>query len=184
MWFSKKLVFSGGTSNVITESGESARNANRDWLNEGLKAAGYEVFDPQIWGRSYDSNVDGPNERRAREKAYVMIYELGDATDGHITMDEIIKDANKGRRVIVWLSGTPNEKGQPVFRPAGYKPETIADPVTRKHADNAINRASARRRDLVGSIADEHKLGRLPHTKVVRTKEEVVAALGAFGIRI
>jgi len=184
MFGKTKLIFLGGMSNIITETGETIRNDHRDGITARVKKAGYRVFDPQIWGRKYDKATDGPNERNARKEAYVMVYELGSQTDCHITMDEIRADALLGRRVIVYITGTVNEKGYPVFDPAGFKPDTIADEVTRLHSENGNNRATARRRDLIDWIKEEHKLGNLRRVRIATTEDGVINELRDFGIRI
>ena len=184
MFGKTKLIFLGGMSNIITETGETIRNDHRDGITARVKKAGYRVFDPQIWGRKYDKATDGPNEGNARKDAFVMVYELGSQTDCHITMDEIRTDALLGRRVIVYITGKVNEEGYPVFDPAGFKPDTIGDKVTRLHAVNAINRATSRRADVIGWIRQEHKLGNLRRVRIAMTEDSVINELRDFGIRI
>ncbi|MCP4698131.1 MAG: hypothetical protein GY862_14955 [Gammaproteobacteria bacterium] len=101
-------LFTGGACNIQSYTGP-IRNPGRDWLAAWLDEKGVSYFDPQIHpsthGREYVWGIDGPQEKRARERAKLRIYEITAETISAITMLEIMDDARAGRTSIVWYNG-------------------------------------------------------------------------------
>lgn len=178
----KVVLFLGGMCNVANASGELVRNPNRDALGAKLRDAGYDVFDPQIdvfsHGREYDYDIDGPAEQAARAAAEVTLYEIGEGTLGGVTMLEVLNDVDKGRKVIVWFSGSFDERGRPVFAPAGFKPESITDPATKRQLGEYMKQGTTMRSNLVAFLKDA------PNVAIARSESELEAAFQGFGIRI
>lgn len=102
------LLFTGGASNIQGPSGP-IRNPGRDPLAKWLDEKGWSYFDPQIHpsthGRDYIWGIDGPQEKKAREKAKLRVYEITATTIAAVTMLEIMDDARRGRKSIVWFNG-------------------------------------------------------------------------------
>ncbi len=103
----KPLLFTGGASNIQSLSGP-IRNPGRDPLAAWLDENGWPYFEPQIHptthGREYVWGIDGPQEKKAREQATLRIYEITATTIAAVTMLEIMDDARRGRRSIVWFN--------------------------------------------------------------------------------
>lgn len=101
-------LFTGGACNIQAPNGP-VRNPGRDRLALWLDEQGYSYFDPQIHptthGRDYRWELDGPNEKLARESAQLRIYEITATTIAAISMLEIMDDARHGRQSIVWFHG-------------------------------------------------------------------------------
>ena len=167
---------------MIGSDGKNARNPNRDALNKRIKERGYEVFDPQIdevsHGRRYDYTIDGPAEQAARKGAYVTLYELADGTQAAVTQLEILNDVIAGKRVILWLSGEPNGKGKPQYKPAGFNADNISDPATKAHALQGVKQGNDMRANLIDFTKGKSNL------RTVRTFDEVIAAFRQFGIKL
>ena len=109
-------VFTGGACNIQAPEG-AIRNPGRDPLHAWLDEGGTSYFDPQIHpethGRDYIWGIDGPQEKRAREDAELRVYEITATTISAVSMLEIMDDARRGRRSIVWFN-----EGK-VFAPIG-----------------------------------------------------------------
>lgn len=101
-------VFTGGACNIQALEG-AIRNPGRDPLHAWLDEQGVSYFDPQIHpsthGRDYIWGIDGPQEKRAREDAELRVYELTSTTISAVSMLEIMDDARRGRRAVVWFNG-------------------------------------------------------------------------------
>ena len=102
------LLFTGGACNIQYVNGP-IRNPGRDKLALWLDKQGWSYFDPQIHpnthGRDYIWGLDSSQEKIAREKAQLRIYELTSTTIGAVTMLEIMDDARLQRTSIVWFNG-------------------------------------------------------------------------------
>lgn len=107
----KPLLFTGGACNIQDVSGPM-RNPGRDPLAAWLDEQGWSYFDPQIHpsthGRDYVWGIDGPQEKRAREDAKLRIYEITTTTISAVTMLEIMDDARRNLKSIVWFNGGNN----------------------------------------------------------------------------
>jgi hypothetical protein len=110
------LLFTGGACNIQDVNGP-IRNPGRDKLAVWLDEKGWSYFEPQIHpsthGREYIWELDGPNEKKARELAKLRIYEITATTIASAAILEIMDDARRGRESIVWFN-----KGK-TFAPAG-----------------------------------------------------------------
>jgi len=104
----KPVLFTGGACNIQQVSGP-IRNPGRDPLARWLDRKGWSYFDPQIHpsthGREYAWEIDGPQEKFAREKARLRVYEITPSTIASVAMLEIMDDARWGRTSIVWFHG-------------------------------------------------------------------------------
>lgn len=102
------LLFTGGACNIQYVNGP-IRNPGRDKLALWLNKKGWSYFDPQIHpsthGRDYIWGIDSPQEKIARDKAQLRVYEITSTTIGAITMLEIMDDARLDRTSIVWFNG-------------------------------------------------------------------------------
>lgn len=129
------LIFTGGACNIQAPKGP-IRNPGRDPLAKWLDAHNWSYFDPQIHpvthGRDYKWEIDGPQETRARELAHLRIYEITDKTIGAVSALEIMDDARRGRKSIVWFN-----EGQ-TFAPIGLgdRDELKQNEVLKKEVGN------------------------------------------------
>ena len=100
-------LFTGGACNIQDYSGP-IRNPGRDPLHTWLDEQGVSYFDPQIHptthGRDYIWGIDGPQEKKAREQADLRVYEITSTTISTVTMLEIMDDARRGMRSLVWFN--------------------------------------------------------------------------------
>ena len=103
----RPVLFIGGAANIQSTTGP-IRNPGRDPLAHWLDGQGWLYFDPQIHpsthGREYQWEIDAPQEKKAREEAQLRVYEVIGTTIGAVTMLEIMDDARRGRRSIVWFN--------------------------------------------------------------------------------
>jgi hypothetical protein len=110
------LVFTGGACNIQGPTGP-LRNPGRDPLAAWLVEMGWDFFDPQIHpsthGREYVWAIDGPQEKVARDVAQLRVYEIIPTTISAVSILEIMDDAYRGRKSIVWFNGGSN------FEPIG-----------------------------------------------------------------
>lgn len=101
------LLFTGGACNIQDVSGP-VRNPGRDPLAHWLDEQGWSYFDPQIHpsthGREYVWGIDGPQEKRARDEAKLRIYEITATTISAVTMLEIMDDARRNLKSVVWFN--------------------------------------------------------------------------------
>ena len=105
------LLFTGGACNITTPTGP-VHNHGRDRLANWLDDKGWSYFEPQIHpdthGREYVWELDGPYEKKARERAKLRIYEIAPSTISSISVLEAMEDAWQGRTSIVWFDGAKN----------------------------------------------------------------------------
>ncbi|MCB0214101.1 MAG: hypothetical protein KDJ52_32485 [Anaerolineae bacterium] len=105
------LLFTGGACNIQHMHGP-VRNPGRDPLAHWLDEKGWSYFDPQIHpsthGRDYVWGIDGPQEKRARYEAKLRIYEITATTIAAVTMLEIMDDARRNLKSIVWFNDGKN----------------------------------------------------------------------------
>lgn len=143
-------LFSGGACNVI-RLGKIVRNTGRDELNAWLSAKGIYFFDPQIHpdthGRDYEWEIDGPAEQTARSVAQVTLYELRSDTMCAVTCEEILVDAYSGKRLIIWLNGDKDSKGNLLFSPDGI--ESFLPPVAEAYLKDYIGAGNKLRKNLI-----------------------------------
>jgi hypothetical protein len=103
----KPLLFTGGACNIQDINGP-IRNPGRDPLAAWLDEQGWPYFEAQIHptthGRDYVWGIDGPQEKIAREQAALRVYEITSTTIAAITMMEIMDDARRERKSIVWFN--------------------------------------------------------------------------------
>ncbi len=172
------LLFTGGACNIQAPNGP-VRNPGRDRLATWLDERGYSYFDPQIHpithGRDYQWELDGPNEKSARESAQLRIYEITSTTIGAVSMLEIMDDALHGRRSIVWFHGGRT------FAPIGLgtRDELRGNTVLRQqvgelaysHLLAYVNAGRLLRNELDIMVADA------PHIIVVDSYEELKEAI-------
>ncbi len=101
-------LFTGGACNIQGVDGP-IRNPGRDPLARWLDEQGWSYFDPQIHptthGREYVWGIDAPQEKMAREKARLRVYEITSMTISSVTMLELMDDARRGRTSIAWFNG-------------------------------------------------------------------------------
>ncbi len=100
-------VFTGGACNIQALEG-AIRNPGRDPLHAWLNEQGVGYYDPQIHptthGRDYIWGIDGPQEKKAREQAALRVYEITATTISAVTMLEIMDDARRGLKSLVWFN--------------------------------------------------------------------------------
>lgn len=105
------LLFTGGACNIQDVTGP-IRNPGRDPLAKWLDEHDWTYFDPQIHpsthGREYVWGIDGPQEKKAREVAKLRVYEITATTIAAMTMMEIMDDARRQRRSVVWFNDGKN----------------------------------------------------------------------------
>ena len=105
------LLFTGGACNIQHINGP-IRNPGRDPLARWLDEKGWSYYDPQIHpsthGRDYVWGIDGPQEKRARSEVKLRIYEITATTIAAVTMLEIMDDARRNLRSIVWFNDGKN----------------------------------------------------------------------------
>lgn len=105
------LLFTGGACNIQDVSGP-VRNPGRDPLARWLDEQDWSYFDPQIHpsthGRDYVWGIDGPQEKRARYEAKLRIYEITATTISAVTMLEIMDDARRNLKSVVWFNEGKN----------------------------------------------------------------------------
>ncbi|MEY3219934.1 MAG: hypothetical protein RIT27_1291 [Pseudomonadota bacterium] len=134
----KPLLFTGGACNIQTEKG-TERNRGRDELAKWLNEKEWSYFDPQIHqlthGREYIWDIDGLQEKRAREIAKLRIYEITPTTIASMTMLEIMDDARLHRMSIVWF----NDGGES-FSPIGLgnKDELLENIALKEKVGNLV----------------------------------------------
>ncbi len=171
-------IFTGGACNIEGGNGP-VRNAGRDPLHAWLTAQGYSYFDPQIHptthGRDYLWGIDGPQEKKARETAEIRVYEISATTIGSVSMLEIMDDARRGRRSIVWFN-----RGR-MFAPIGLgdRDQLKGNEALRRKVGTAIhshllayvNAGRQLRNELPLMLAD------CPHIVVVSSLDELKAAI-------
>jgi hypothetical protein len=101
------LLFTGGAANIQGPTGP-IRNPGRDALARWLDKRGWSYFDPQIHpethGRGYIWEIDGPQERKAREIARLRVYEITATTIAAVTTLEVMDDARRNRKSVVWFN--------------------------------------------------------------------------------
>ena len=172
------LVFTGGACNIQDVAGP-VRNPGRDRLHAWLDEQGRSYFDPQIHptthGREYLWGIDGPQEKKAREEAELRVYEITATTISAVTMLEILDDAHRGRRSVVWFNHGKT------FAPIGLgdRDELKANAEMRAkvgetayyHLLAYVNAGRQLRNELPLMIAD------CPHIVVVNSFDELEAAI-------
>ncbi len=170
------VVFSGGACNALNDDGMLVRNTTRDGLNAWLDQLEIKFYDPQIHpdshGREYVYEVDGPGEQAARAAAKVTLYQLGDETLGAVTAMEIVRDALSGKKVVLWLSGSKDEKKRPQFKPAGKL--ASEDKVVTAALAEYVKAGTNVRKNLVAFLSG------LSNVKIVATEDEAKAAIQEF----
>ncbi len=168
------LVFSGGACNIIDRDGNSVRNPGRDGVNDWLDANGILFFEPQIHldthDRDYDWDIDGPAEQAARENARVTLYQIGDDTMAGVTCLEVLRDAGKGKNVVIWLTGVQDVKGNPVFSP-NVDVEAV-EGVLGVHLGQYVKNGTQLRKNLVAFTKD------MSNVTICRSEMEVQQVIG------
>lgn len=171
-------AFLGGMCNLRDRNGVMQRNPNRDELKTAFEVAGHTYYDPQIWGREYVYETDGPAEQHARATATVLFYEIGHETFAGVSMLEIMRDVATGRPVIIWLSGQVNEKNRPVYDPAGIDLTSIGSKATLGHVQDMIKQANSMRANLLDFLKGAENV------RFVRNLTEARKAFAEAGIKI
>jgi hypothetical protein len=154
------LLFTGGACNIQAPDGP-VRNPGRDRLAVWLDEQAYSYFDPQIHptthGRAYQWELDGPNEKLARETAKLRIYEVTATTIGAVSMMEIMDDARHGRKSIVWFHGGRS------FAPIGL-------------GNRDELRDNSELRQQVGELAFSHLLAYVNAGRLIRNELTIMMA--------
>lgn len=172
------VLFTGGACNIQRVTGPD-RNPGRDPLARWLDRKGWSYFDPQIHpsthGRDYLWEIDGPQERLAREMAKLRVYEIIPTTIASVAMLEIMDDARRERQSIVWFNGPRT------FSPIGLgdRDEIREDDSLRKqvgdmayqHLVAYVSAGRQLRKELALMLAD------CPHIAFVDSLEEVMLAI-------
>ena len=171
-------LFTGGTCMIQTLDGP-IRNPGRDRLAAWLDARGWTYFEPQIHpethGRSYIWELDGPQEKIAREHAELRVYEINPSSISAVSALEILDDARRERPSVVWLNGGP------AFQPIGLGDvETLrrdddlsarVGPIIYHHLVAYANAGRQIRRELISLLEDS------PTVSFVASFEELTRAL-------
>lgn len=174
-------LFTGGACNIQDVDGP-VRNPGRDRLHAWLDEQGISYFDPQIHptthGRDYLWGLDGPQEKKAREEAELRVYEITAKTISSVTMLEIMDDARRGRRSIVWFNDGK------VFAPIGLgdrdeikgneELEGRVGPMVHSHLVAYVNAGRQLRNELPLMLAD------CPHVVFVNSFDELKGAIAYF----
>ena len=102
------LLFTGGASNIQGPTGPM-RNPGPGSTGEGglMKRAG-PISIPKFIHRLMDAIISGESmdhkRRRPGKKAKLRVYEITATTIAAVTMLEIMDDARRGRKSIVWFN--------------------------------------------------------------------------------
>ena len=175
------LLFTGGACNIQAPEGP-IRNPGRDPLAKWLDSHDWSYFDPQIHpkthGRDYQWEIDGPQESLARKIAKLRVYEITSTTIGAVSVMEIMDDARRGRKSIVWF----NEGHE--FAPIGLGDRaTLRENETLRaelgdlafsHLDAYVNAGRHIRLELPQMLADS------PHILFVDNLPELKTAITFF----
>lgn len=171
-------LFTGGACNIQAPNGP-VRNPGRDRLALWLAEQGYSYFDPQIHptthGRDYRWELDGPNEKLARESAHLRVYEITATTIAAISMMEIMDDARHGRQSIIWFHGgrtfSPIGLGtRDELRDNSFLRQQVGD-LAYSHLMAYVNAGRLLRNELAIMLADA------PHITFVDSYEELKKAI-------
>jgi len=154
------LLFTGGACNLQDLNGP-VRNPGRDLLAAWLNDMGFSYFDPQIHpsthGREYIWGIDGPQEKLARAKSKLRVYEITATTIAAMTMLEIMDDARLGKTSIAWFN-----EGH-IFSPIG-----LGDMATLSH--------NSFLQQKIGNMAYHHLLAYVNAGRQMRLELQIMLA--------